>query len=263
MSEIIPSVPSNAATRLRKLLVEAQKCADELPMPSVMLKSFQLHTEPPDQHDDLAAHCVMATRAEFDELAAQLALKGCPDELYKDAIRIRSVFANQYMGTNWGSLRGNISETTLLALAWASWLLGQDELQIDEEAQRKFLERVDQLILDVESGDLPPLSRSIALTHLHRVRRALLFYQVEGIAPLETEMADLGAQLNLHRDSLEQEEQKATDEGKTIIRRVGEVWVTVAQWVEKAEKVKKTAETAWRLGNSVHEMLHKLHWISS
>lgn len=245
----------NSAKRLYDLFSEAKKSRSQAATFHVWIETFGLQGEPAQLHEDIGASCMAAIREELELLAAELEDRGCPDELFREAInKLRYVVSPSQFSAGWNHLSDHVGLEHLMALRWAGWLLDGEECAINQDERSRLIDELDKVIAELESSSVGPFTKNLMLRHLNAVRRALRVYRARGIEPVHSALNETIGAMTTRRTQMAADLEGADKESSGLFRRAADMINKVVVVAEKAQKVQKGIETGIQVAHQLKEI---------
>ncbi|WP_296446800.1 hypothetical protein [Rhodoferax sp. UBA5149] len=194
---------------------------------------------------------IQAVLAEIRSMEVKLRSIGVPDNLFHDCVsQLRTGFSPTQLAVPWKSHHEQmLKRATPLALQWAAWTLSQfDENEIDEMAMKSLRDSLDAQEMLLQETDLPVGLREMLERQTAGLRRALQFYKIQGIGPVQKVVSDsIGELATAPQDLVTEVEtspsavKQAFEQGKKMIGKA-------AEFADKGSKVIKFGSEVYKLG---------------
>lgn len=211
-------------------------------------------------HEDAVTVSLMAIRDEIGLAKLRLAEAGCPAGLYAQYFeQVRGIASSTLLHQDWKGHKPGLQSDVRLALAWAAWVLPDDEDRISAEEVGSLMIELDALAASLEQADLPSLTRTFVVRQIDLIRSALRLYAIQGIAPIEKAWEQsLGSSAMAAGAGVAQEIEAASPEGKVLLQRFAGVFNKVAQVAGGVDKIHKGAEALGSMGSTVYNAITSL-----
>ena len=225
---------NNPAGRLYQILTEVTKQRnDGEPMQRVWARIFGL--------DENNTEEIFRAYVELLRLlkSARESVERLPDidpDLYvKPFEQLERAFTVSSITTNLRSFKQYLTEGTMTALQFCAHTLGKvlNETEVPKETLRKLREQVEALISEVLSADLQYEIRVFLVERLEEIRRAIIYYRINGTRGLQRALeTTIGASyLLVHSgNSVEFENEKKRE----AWRKIGKAFANVVMEIAKA-----------------------------
>lgn len=203
-------------------------------LPSSDLKSDNLET---------ASALAAATRITIQSLAAQLAARDVPDQLY-------APFVVRLIGVTDISLHHqphhvsiqHLDGESMLALQWWAFVLPEDGASVSDADIEELQVRLSELEEAVNQPGIPAELRRFALDHLQTLRNALMLYPLQGVSTIKAAVRAAVSDVHFHEEELKAATGNPAPETTHLLSKIEGT-------LEKASKVSGYAEkTAKALG---------------
>lgn len=238
----------NSASRIYSLLERLLNEPDASQVLEVWAALFGVNELNITRKAALVSERLLWMQRELDLVAAHMRESGYSEKLYAKAItNIELSMSTMMLSASGNEVKRYLPPDTLLALAYCSEILPDEESQILAEELDQIQGLIDELRLLISESELPPRLIALIWHHIELIQRALAEYPIMGAKALrEAARTGLG-------ELIEIEETARTSRDTPEINKLGAVWKKVNQAADtalKVEKLAKLAEKAWStLGN--------------
>lgn len=210
-------------------------------------------------NDDEMVLALQAFRAELESVAALLAARGVPENLYQSQFtRIRNATSPAIMHSQWNGILGNLNTPDVrIALGWAAHDLPGDESELAASDLHDLAAAFDELAATVESASLPPAIKAYAAKQLRTLRAALRMYNVRGIAVVHEALEQAyGAARKAQAELVV--ECAAAPEAKTILDRVNGGIARVMRVCDDLDKGRKGGSALLDMASGLQSLLETI-----
>ncbi len=131
----------------------------------------------------------------------------------------------------------------LLVLGWASVVLPDEDVAIEDKAIAELKLKVEELQQALEADGIPPALRRYATQQLESLYRSLQLFRVQGAAPFKQSVRKAVSDAHFDEDHLKAELQAQSDSPpvRTLREKLGGALKTAATVAGEAEKFAKAA----------------------
>jgi hypothetical protein len=213
----------NSAQRVFSHLSRASAISGALGMVDGFTKLFQL----PASQDALEASRAVAQRMELllrqvDATVRACVSRGVPEGLYSRQVsQVRNALNPTALSSKFDHARGHVTPDTLLAFAWAAYVLPAEEgVFIDATALKDLIGRLHEVRFDSLLDSLPDNLRALVTKHLDALLHAFAEYEVTGAAPLEQAVMNFATDAATFDPAIVAEVSKAPEETRSYWTKV-------------------------------------------
>ncbi|MEJ6000867.1 hypothetical protein [Paucibacter soli] len=232
---------NNSAARIHALLTKAMSQPDKA-LYQVLADVFDVRGA-----DDAATGQLVLPRlnwfyVELDLLEAQVRSTQISPHLYDGAFaRVRMVISPINLAAGWQGMRGNLTPDVLLALAFLSELLPDEETAIPPGELEGIAAEVEALAELVREAALPEALRQLIEHQLLLIRLALDQYPIQGAKAFrEAGRTALGEIIEARETS------NAPAKDSEELSRLGKLWKRVNTATDAALKIEKVGQLGYR-----------------
>lgn len=221
----------NSAARLHRVLVQAHTQADgtqTLEAWATLLKVSELHSI---KRVVAVGELVHSMHRELEITATGLADQDFSKSLYEKAfLQIENALSPMLFPIVWVNVKQYLTPDTLIALAFCSEILANEESEVSPEELADISSKVLELRVALSGDDLPARLRSLILHHIGLIERALADYQIIGVKALrEAARSALG-------EMIEVKDEISAAQNNPAVSRLGSLWKTVNKAADHALK---------------------------
>lgn len=233
----------NSAARLHRILEQAHSQADGTQTLEAWATLFRVSEQHPIKRVVAVGELVHSMHRELEIAATGLADKDFSKPLYETAFsRIENALSPMLFPSQWNSVKQYLTPDTLLALAFCSEILPNEESEISPEELSEICSKVLELRAALSEGDLPARLRSLILHHIELIEHALADYQIIGAKALrEAGRTALGEMIEV-RDGI------SAAQNNPAVSKLGSLWQTVNKAADHALKfdgLTQLGQRAW------------------
>ncbi|WP_428508552.1 hypothetical protein [Roseateles sp.] len=241
---------NNSASRIHALLTKAMSQPDKA-LYQVLADVFDVHGA-----DDAATGQLVLPRlnwfyVELDLLEAQVRSTQISTHLYNGAFtRVRMVISPIYLSAGWQGMRGNLTPDVLLALAFLSELLPDEEAAIPPGELEEIAAEVEALTKLVRDAVIPEALRHLIEHQLLLIRLALDQYPIHGAKAFrEAGRTALGEIIETRETS------GVPVKDSEELSRLGKLWKRVNSSTDVALKMEKVGQLGYRAWEALNAWL--------
>jgi hypothetical protein len=233
----------NSAARLHRILEQAHTQADNTQTLEAWATLFKVSEPHPIKKVVAVGELVHAMHRELEIAASGLADKDFSKSLYENAFsRVGNALSPMLFPSQWNSVKQYLTPDTLIALAFCSEILPNEEAEISLEELAEISSKVLELKATLSENDLPARLRALILHHIELIERALADYQITGAKALrEAGRTALGEMIEVRDDISAAQDSPA-------VSKLGSLWQTVnkaADYALKGDGLIQLGQRAW------------------
>jgi hypothetical protein len=233
----------NSASRLHSLLELALNEPDGTPVLEVWARIFGVSESNVIRKASLISERLRWMHRELDLVTEQMHESGYSENLYASALsNIEHALSALILPGTWNQAKQYLGSANLLALAFCSEILADEESQISADELGQIQGLVDDLRSSLSVSDLPSRLVELILHHIDLIQRAIAEYPITGAKSLrEAARTGIG-------ELIEIKEAVKTHRADPQISRLGVLWKkvnVVADTALKTEKLAQLGQKAW------------------
>jgi len=235
----------NSAYRLVSLLKSIPGYPDNIQTLDVWAKLFRVDQENLHKRAAVISDRLNLMNRELDVVRSQMQKLEFSDFLYEPSIsRVENAISTMLLPVSWNQARQHLTSETILALAFCSEILDDEEEQVSPEEISIIREQVDELRILLADSELPQRLQTLIRHHIELILTALDEYPVVG-AKVFREVAHtaLGEMIDA-KDSISE------NSGHEEIGKLRGIWDKVNKTADvalKAEKVAQLTQNVWSI----------------
>lgn len=233
----------NSASRLYSLFERTLGEPDNTQILEVWAKLLGVSESNANRKAALVSERLRWMHRELELVAEQMRESGYSENLYAKAIlNIEHAMSAMILPATWNQAKQYLGSDTLLALAFCSEILPDEESQISADELREIQALVDELRSSLSASELP--SRLVALIqhHVELIQRALAEYPITGAKALrEAARTGLGELIEVKETVRASRDTPEISKLVTAWKKVNEV----ADIAFKSEKLAQLGQKAW------------------
>lgn len=233
---------NNSAARIHALLTKATSHQSDKALYQVLADVFDVHGATEAETGQLVLPRLNWFYVELELLEGQVRSSQLSAHLYDGAFsRVRMVISPINLASSWSSMRGNLTPDVLLAIAFCSELLPDEEAGIPPGELAEISAEVDALSDLVRESSVPDALRQLIEHQLQLIRIALNQYPIQGAKAFrEAGRTALGeiVEAKATTGALVQDAQE--------LSRLGKLWKRVNTATDVALKIEKVGQLGYR-----------------
>lgn len=225
---------SNPAGRLHKILSQAKKRRDQDKVRSVWAETLGVEND-----DVIITKAVVELYSLSNEIQTLIKMNDqLNHELYLKSFQtIDRAFFPLNLGSNWGSVKGALTEEALTRLQFCAEQLSTfyAEDTLSEEDLAEIITRTEALFDALYHSKLPEALRLSLLEEVERLRCAISMYKIKGAKGLKDALQGTIGAVVVNQDELKASAENNSD----VIQRLGELIDKLDSFTARALKLKK------------------------
>lgn len=235
----------NSATRLHRLLQQAENHANDKQVMETWAKIFAITEPRANKRALLVAERLAAMLRELEQIQTQMRQADFSDSLYASALtNIEQCLSSMLLSGSWSQVKQYLQRETLIALAFCSEIIPDEESDISPGALTEISNLVGELRSSLLEADISPRLRKLIEHHIALIEGAIAEYPIAGAKAFrEAARTGLGELIEV-RDVLKEEKNSPpVSKLDTVWKRVNET----ADIALKAERISQLGQKAWAL----------------
>lgn len=240
----------NSASRLYSLLEQSLNEVDSAQILEVWAKLLGVSESSANRKAALVSERLRWMYRELELVVAQMHLLDYSEKLYASAIsNIEHAMSTMILSGTWSQAKQYLGRDTLVALAFCSEILPDEESQISADELGQIQALIDELCLSISPSELPPRLVTLIQHHIDLIQHALAEYPITGAKALrEAARTGLGELIEV------KETVKASRETSEISK-LGAAWKKVNQVADAALKTDKLAQLGQKAWDALENFL--------
>lgn len=170
------------------------------------------------------------------------------ESLYAAQIsRIQEALNPMLLPSTWNNVKQYLTQENLLAIAFCSEILPNEETLINESDLEEILKNVDELEALLNSDTLPLSLQTLIRRHIKKIRDALAIYPITGVKELKSVTHEAIGDLIEVAEELKKE---AAGNNSEVIEKLKSTWQkinSVVETVENTDKLIEYGEKTWQI----------------